>query len=263
MSARRPWRSTGAEVIGWWDGCMLLPKLLQQLGAQPRAFPYYVPRRSGAHTRMPPLAPPPGGSDWIVEAERAISHAGPATMSHVWRRHSLRTWHFAAALAARENRGFPARRDPHQGLDDELMYVAALLHDSGLFLTPRAGESFAAAGARLALETAEATGADENRAQLVATAIESHISVDPGNQLGDYIQFGSLLDLTAAGIWKLDRALVEQVYATETRLGFPSDAHDRWLAECQRLPLGRAAYAKCPGALLLATRLAPLPHRTS
>jgi len=71
--------------------------------------------------------------------------------------------------------------------------------------------------------------------------------------------FGSLLDLTAAKIWKLDRGLVEQVYAHRSRPGFPADLQKRCLAECTRLPFGRAAYARCPGALLWATRHAPLP----
>lgn len=248
MSVRRPWRSAGHEVIGWWECCTLLPTVVRRLGGQVRVLSCYLPRRPDT-TPMPPLAPTPTGTAWIVAAEKAVGTSGPAEMSDVWRRHSVRTWRFAAALAA----------DADAELT-ELLYVAALLHDSGLFLERDAGESFAAAGARLVRRTAEVAGVDDTRAELVATAVESHISMKPGDLLGQCIQFGSLLDLTAAGIWRLDRGFVEQVYASESRRGLPSDAHDRWLAECQRLPFGRAAFARCPGGLLLATRLAPLPH---
>ncbi len=77
-------------------------------------------------------------------------------MTAVWRYHSLRTWQFAAALAAKD----------HSVIDGELLYVAALLHDSGLFLTPGEGESFASAGARLARDTAGAAGVDPAAAEL-------------------------------------------------------------------------------------------------
>jgi len=251
MSHGRPWRSAGPEVIGWLEWGEQLRDVGRVVLAQPRAVPYYFPRLPGARRRTPPpLRPVPDRTGWVAAMERAVGEQGIG-MTEVWRRHSERTWQFAAALAAQED----------AGLDDDLLYVAALMHDSGLFLRPDKGESFAAAGARFARKTAIAAGVDTTTADLLEAAIASHISMNPGNELGKYIQFGSLLDVTGHGIWQLDRGLVDQVYARTTRRGFPSDVRKLWLAECERLPLGRAAYARFPGCLLGAARWAPLPHR--
>ena len=252
MAARRPWRSTDPEVIGWQEYGAQLPIVLRRMCAQVRVLPYAIPRLPGARSRPPPaLARTPEAKEWIVDTRRALDRHG---MDDVWRYHSLRTWQFASALADVEE----------SVLDREALYVAALLHDIGMFVTPAEDESFAKAGARLAQEIAEGAGVGRDKADMVERAIDSHISMEPGNALGKYIQFGSLLDLTATGIWKLDRSLVDQIYLEWRRTGLPSELRKRWLAECKRLPHGRAAYARCPGALLLANRCAvSLPDRNT
>jgi hypothetical protein len=166
-----------------------------------------------------------------------------------WVRHSRRTWQFASALADRDD----------AQLDPELIYVGSMLHDSGLF-EPNPTRCFAVEGAAHATHTAKEANVDAERARTVAHAIASHISVNPDSKLGRYLQYGSLLDLTGTRLWKLDRDLVDRIFLADEREGLPKDVRERWPAECARFPHGRAAYAKCPGLFMLATRLAPLPN---
>jgi hypothetical protein len=232
-------RSSGDEIIGlgkWWRDFPVAVGLLLEHAV--RIGPYYLPT-----TKVADSLPTPHETDWSRRVRQEFDHR---SMTKMWREHSLRTWYFAAASPDADR------------VDPDLLYVACLLHDIGLFADPAPGESFAHAGARIAESTARDADVDPKTAERVATAVRGHISMAPDSELGRLVQVGSLLDLTATGIWQLDRGLVAAAYRDHPRTGFAKDARDRWKKECDRLPLGRAAYARRPGGLVVATRFAPL-----
>jgi hypothetical protein len=175
-------------------------------------------------------------------------------MDQMWLAHSRRTWQFASALAHQA----PEPPDPEQ-VNPELLYVGALLHDSGLF-EPNPTRCFAVEGAASVQLTADMADVHDERVETVAKAIGSHISLKPENALGQYVQHGSLLDLAGTRLWQLDRDLVDRILLENARDGLPADARRRWQAECERFPHGRAAFARRPGGLMLASHVAPFPN---
>lgn len=114
------------------------------------------------------------------ESERLLT---PAMFNH-----SHRTWIFGRALA---------RRDGIE-LDDELLFVAAMLHDIGL-CHPRFRACFTRLGARKVVELGRDLGGSALYLAPAAEAISHHITpglaTDEGGNLGVYIQGGSALDL--------------------------------------------------------------------
>lgn len=183
-------------------------------------------------------------TEWARLAMRAS-----ALQSAEFRGHSLRTWLFAMLLSAAD--GAP--------LDEEVMYVAALLHDIGLF-PPSPGGCFTISGADTAAATAKMAGVERRRAEEAADAILEHVSVSrPTTAAGVYLQAGSLLDITGHRRRQLSPSSVSAVCNMWPRTGFPAELRRVWLAECHATPSGRAAYVRCPGGLLLASRLARFP----
>jgi hypothetical protein len=170
-------------------------------------------------------------------------------MSDAWWHHAERTWQFAVALAAVDGKG----------LNEEDLYVASLLHDTGFYQDSRQ-RCFAATGAAHAFSTAADVGIGGNRVQAVVDAIFGHISVKPPTELARYVRAGSLLDLAGTRIWDLDRSMVDQVCAKWPRDGFPEAAREFWADECERFPNGRAAFARCPGGLVAASYTSTLPE---
>jgi hypothetical protein len=141
----------------------------------------------------------------------------------------------------------------------ELLYAAAMLHDTGLFM-PHRTECFAMAGSQLAQSSLPDAGATEEQAKDVAVAIAGHIDLKPPTILSRYLQAGSLLDVVGTEVWRVDPEVLSRVCTNLPRDGFPQDARRAWLDECSRFPYGRAAYARFPGLLPRAIKFCPLPH---
>ena len=239
-------RTTSDEVVGWDHWWSQLPDSGGRLVNQMCHVPWYWVRPIQARARGPAVPPerlPP--SPWATKANERLAEIG---MPEAWIEHSKRSFQFAEALAKADD----------VTVDRDLLHVACLLHDSGLFAEERTS-CFAADGATIAKQTAGPSELADGKAEAVALAIRSHISVEPGNVLGKYVQLGTLLDLTAYGVWKLERGFVEQVYERRPRPGFPKDALEEWDKECVQFPKGRAAYARRPGLFRTAVKIAPLP----
>lgn len=252
----RPVKSHGEEVIGWREFRKLFGISVREQSAHLSGLARYpvlrLVDRSGAGPA--PSLPAPPDSPW-VEAVREVARL--QLDEPRWLLHSERTWLFATALIEFDCKKSGEPR--HSDLAPELVYIASLLHDTGLLMENRS-RCFAVTGAEFAASTACEVGADPARAKVVAKAISSHISVRPGNVLGHYLQAGSLLDVSGTRVWDLERAMVEEVCRLWSREGFPEEARYRWAAECALFPNGRAAFARRPGCLSLATYVAPLPH---
>ncbi len=121
-------------------------------------------------------------------AERdALSRLRTATgeIGGAMERHSLRVRHIAAEIAAR--RGWT--------VDGEILTVAAILHDVGLYPDASRGGVYTADGAALAVELVRAHGWSEARAQRCADAIERHHELRGQLARGAEVQALRLADL--------------------------------------------------------------------
>lgn len=238
----RPLRSQGVEVIGWRDYPTLLIPTLRMQATYVFGVVRHAVTRAQCHNSAPTHSPV------LVAPESPLVEAAHKTAvrelsDERWLLHSLRTWAFAKALAAHD----------HHPVDDELLYVACLLHDVGLFHSARTG-CFAIESARAACTI----GASGTETQQLVSAIESHIAITPNNQLGRYLRAGSLLDVIGMRAWDLDRDYMKRTCERWPRTGFDRDLRQRWREESRRVPLGRAAFARWPGGLTLASHGARL-----
>jgi hypothetical protein len=109
--------------------------------------------------------------------------------------HSLRTYYFSGILYQLSG--------VKQSIDKEALYVAALLHDVGLFqVSPPAEENcFTIGGAREARRIAKDAGWDEARCDSIAAAITTNLNAFvPPDKFGPEAQFmrvGGLVEVIA------------------------------------------------------------------
>ena len=163
--------------------------------------------------------------------------------------HSYRCFSYGVALAELEN----------IDVDRELLFAAAVLHDTGLS-TPVPGVDFTVTSARIALEVAEAVGLSTAATETMRSAITLHHS--PGVTLADgpeayLLSAAAGVDVIGMGRWKLPDTTVQAVLSERPRLGFKDDFRARWAAEAAAVPNGRARLLRRYGAFDLAIRLAP------
>ena len=233
----------GPEILTLRDKVCFLPDVAARLGSTVWGLAAYCGGKRGR-----PLSPEvdldPPETVWTTNAEvRSLEVLG-----HEFYAHSLRTWCFGLALAQIDG----------AELDRELFYVAALLHDIGL-RKPVADRCFTVAGAEAAESLAPADTPTQD-VERVRSAILAHIDITtPADPLAHYLQAGSLLDVAGSRISEVDPRFLRQTCQQWIRVGFPGTCRSRWREECRRFPRGRAAYARCPGGLLLGTRLNALP----
>jgi hypothetical protein len=128
-------------------------------------------------------------------------------------RHCLRTRHIAAELAARR----------HWAVDDELLTVAAILHDIGLYPAVSRGGVYTADGAALAREMLPAHGWSEERIARCADAIDRHHELR--NQYGrgaevEALRLADLVELSGGLLrFHVDRAWLRTLYSSIPRRG--------------------------------------------
>lgn len=198
-------------------------------------------RRSTADLDVP--APP--DSALAREAEEAAADQPGPLLGHAYR-----TWIFGRSLAAIDG----------ETIDDELFYVAALLHDTGLVSTV-AGEDFTRRSIADAAPLVDAhRGPDD--ARCVGDAISAHCtpgaSIDIDGPLGFYVQSGAVLDLGGLRLQHLPRRLVDEALSAHPRTGLAEDIVPRISAEAKAVPDGRFALLRRSG-FTLAIKMAPLP----
>ena len=188
----------------------------------------------------------PPDSALATEAESACREQPDALIGH-----AHRTWAYGRALAAID-------RVP---LDDELFYVASLLHDAGL-VDAVAGEDFTLRSGHRAARCMESAGGSDGSIDLVRDAISAHAT--PGatlahdGALGFFIQGGALLDLAGFRLWDLPPSYVQQVLTRHQRGSITDAITDLIRAEANAVPDGRfALLARC--GFTLAVRVAPRP----
>jgi putative nucleotidyltransferase with HDIG domain len=140
-------------------------------------------------------------------------------------RHCLRVRHIAAELA--RHRGW--------SIDDEVVTVAAILHDIGLYPSASRGGVYTEDGAELAREMLRAHAWSEERIRLCAEAIDRHHELRTQLARGSEVEALRVADLIDLGggllTFGLDRRWLRELNRTVPRQGL--------IAELAR-ELGRA-----------------------
>jgi HD domain-containing protein len=128
--------------------------------------------------------------------------------------------------------------------DEELFYVASLLHDLGA--TSRyPGEGlhcFGVVSAMAARDFVRAREWEEVRAQAVAEAISLHLNVRVGLEHGPeahLLSAAAALDVTGLRVWELDRGTINTVLAHHPRLDFAREIDAFMRREKEARPDGR------------------------
>ncbi|WP_433196619.1 HD domain-containing protein [Nocardia sp. CA-107356] len=162
--------------------------------------------------------------------------------------HSYRTYFFGRVLAEIDGVRY----------DDELVYVACLLHDLQLE-SPTPGRCFAVAGGERAAAFAVREGAEPERAQAIGAAIAAHITPGVANDLSDpggFVSAGASVDVIGARFPELDPDWVAQLLQRHPRHEAKRHLIAAFKAEADAVPKGRAALLNSVGFLQL-VRMAP------
>ncbi|MET7771351.1 HD domain-containing protein [Nocardia sp. NPDC005366] len=146
--------------------------------------------------------------------------------------HSYRTYFFGRVLADLDG----AR------VDDELVYVACLLHDLCLE-QPTPGRCFAVSGGVAAVEFALREGVEPDRAATIGAAIAAHIT--PGvaadlNDPGGFVSAGASVDVIGSRIGELDRDWVDELLTRHPRHELKRHLIAAFDAEAKAVPHGRS-----------------------
>lgn len=166
--------------------------------------------------------------------------------------HSYRTYLFGRLLA--QVRGV--------AVDEELTFVAAILHDTRLE-TRTPGCCFAVEGARVAQRFALEHGAPPERADTIAMGVAGHISVGESEDLATpqgFVSAGAFVDITGFGLHLTDPSWVDELHRRYPRHDLRRRITAEWNAEARAVPGGRARWLNRYAAFPLLLRLAPYPE---
>lgn len=148
--------------------------------------------------------------------------------------HGHRTWVFGSLLAQVDG----------ADVDNEYLYVASLLHDSGL-TEQVVGEDFTIRSAARVLEVCDAAGVDNKEARAtMADGIVAHLT--PGLEVADtvlgfYIQFGAVADLAGLRAWEIPAAIRKSAYLDHPAANVFNDLPAAVAGEARAVPDGRFA----------------------
>lgn len=161
------------------------------------------------------------------EAVAFVRSACPETLFN----HVMRTYVFGSLVFDRNGVRY----------DQELVFVAAVLHDLGLveaFQTPT--ERFEVDGADAARRFLQEQRVPAERAELVWDAIALHTSVGIATRKRPeiaLISVGSGLDFTGNDLQQIPADAVDEVLTAFPRLGFKQDALDKMISLCRTKPM--------------------------
>jgi hypothetical protein len=199
----------------------------------------------GRNAYVPPARLVPPDSPLTRAAQDAATRALPATLLN----HSCRTYRFGRALGELEE----------VEVDAELLYAAALLHDTGLVLAS-GRDDFTLTSARVARDVAEQVGLSTAATETLQTAITMHHSPRVTLAAGPVaylLSAGAGLDVAGLRCWELPRATLADAVRDHPREGFKTYFAQAWADEAARVPRGRARVLRRYGAFTAAIRLAP------
>lgn len=203
---------------------------------------------SGRHARMVPERLLPPDSALTSAAEDIAIRQLPTTLLN----HSYRTYTFGMALGELEQ----------LDVDAELLFAAAMLHDTGLTLSS-GPDDFTLASARLAAVVAERVGLSTSAAGTLQTAITMHHNPRVTRAAGTVpylLSAGAGVDVVGLRSWELPSGILATAVHDHPRDAFKEYFARAWKDEAARVPLGRARLLRRYGAFTAAIRLAPFPE---
>ena len=191
----------------------------------------------------------------LVPPDSALSRAAAAQAQRLLTpallNHSYRTFAFGAALGALEG----------MTVDAELLFAAALLHDTGLPTRER-NVDFTRSSARIARDVAEEVGLSSAATETIRTAITLHYSPRvplTHGPVAHLLSAGAGMDVAGLRSWQLPPDVLASVLEQHPRLGFKGEFAAAFRAEAARVPRGRAQFLRRYGAFDLAIRFSPFP----
>jgi len=180
---------------------------------------------------------------------RAATDAATKVLSAPLLNHSYRTYQFGRAIGELE----------HVDVDAELLYAAALLHDTGL-VTATGRDDFTLTSARIARDVAEYVGLSTAATETLQTAITMHhsprVTLDAG-PVAYLLSAGAGVDVVGFRTWELPAAILTATVRDHPRDGFKKYFTQAWANEAARVPQGRARLLRRYGAFTAAIALAP------
>jgi hypothetical protein len=192
----------------------------------------FFPARSPEKVDLTGWAPPDTRA--ALESEQYLREVSSEPMVN----HSLRTYYFSGILY--ELSGVK------QSIDREALYVAALLHDVGLFQTslPETEHCFSVGGARDARRIAKDAGWDEARQDSIAVAITTNLNpfvpLDKFGPEAHFMNAGGLVEVIAQE-WKVHPENLAEILGRYPRDGFADEALRLVQREVKQNPGGRFA----------------------
>jgi hypothetical protein len=180
---------------------------------------------------------------------RAATDAATGVLPTPLMNHSLRTYRFGRAIGELEG----------VDVDVELLYAAALLHDTGLVIA-NGRNDFTLASARLARDVAEQVGLSTTATETLQSAITMHHN--PRVTLGSgpvayLLAAGAGVDVAGLRSWQLPATTLSTTVRDHPREGFKKYFTQMWADEAARVPQGRARFLRRYGAFTTAIALAP------
>jgi hypothetical protein len=180
---------------------------------------------------------------------RAAEECARRVLSVPLLNHSYRAYAFGRALGELEG----------TDVDTELLFAAALLHDTGL-VNPTGTADFTLASARLARQVAEQVGLSAAATDTLLTAITMHytpgVTLDAG-AVAYLLAAGAAVDVVGLRSWELPPATISEVVRQHPRAEFKTVFAEAFRQEARRVPEGRARLLHRYGAFAAAVRFAP------
>jgi hypothetical protein len=204
---------------------------------------YRLGRRGSGRTDLVQVPAPE--STLARRAEEFVS----ASLSPFMLAHSFRTYFLGKALAALDG----------TAVDDELSYLAALMHDVNLE-HPTSGRCFAVTGGERAQKLLIEWGADPVIADAVAGATCGHLTPGADSNLADpagFVHAGSVADCIGRRLDEIDPVWLAELHQRHPRHRFKQRLVPTLRAEAKAVPRGRIRLINRWAAFPLLVRTAP------
>lgn len=237
------------ETAGWLSPAerrsLLLPLVRQHLINASGRLRLFLRIHPGRNAFVTParLIPPE------TTLTRAARDEAARLLPEALLNHSYRTYHFGRALA--ELHGVE--------VDDELLFAAAMLHDTGL-VHPSGDADFTLASSRLARDVAEQVGLSTSASEVMQSAITLHYSPGVGLSAGPVaylLAAGAAVDVVGLHSWELPAHTLSDAVHEHPRAEFKTVFTKAFRQEAARVPRGRVKFLHRYGALAAAIRFAP------
>src|SRR3954451_20516874 len=227
--------------------CLTLagPLLRGELGILAGRVAMVLRMHSGRRSSVDPASLAPPDSALARDADVAAQDL----LTPALRNHSSRAYTWGAAIAALHGIEF----------DRELLYLAAMFHDTGI-PSPVPEVDFTVRSAALAREFADSHDVPADSRELVANTIAMHCTPGVGLEAGaeaHLLAAGAGVDVFGLRSNEIPDAVRQRVIQQYPRLGFKREFAGLLRAEAKQVPRGRAWYLHRFAVSDVSIRLAP------